>query len=254
MKSRDYLPPIFFTGTIIILGYFLLPAGRLSNVTRAAVFASICGALVGVAEIASRYRDEPFNAIRSPYGLVYVILNGTLSFLAFFLIEHYSDSFQALGDRFLKALAAGFGAGAVMRTRLAILKGEGDKEISVGPDYVITVLLNMFDENIDRARARRRQTIVIDNLPKIRGLGSFKRAADYLLASLLAFQNMSEDEKKLLNEIISNYEDQPLPDDIKYLALGFVFLTLVGESHYGDVLDNAAKIQAGQGDNPPPVE
>jgi len=41
---------------------------------------------VGLAEIASRYRDEPLKAVGSPYGLVYLFLNGYLSMLAFLLI------------------------------------------------------------------------------------------------------------------------------------------------------------------------
>jgi len=140
-----------------------------------------------------------------------------------------------------------------MRTRLAVLKGPDNKDVSIGPDMVITVLLQMFDRRIDRLRARKRQGIVIRNLSRIRGLGSFRTAADYLLASLLAFQNMSDSEKAVFSSIIADYDKKPLPDDIKYLALGFVFLTLVGEAQFGDVLDNAAKIQTQQGNQAPPA-
>ncbi|MCI0487859.1 MAG: hypothetical protein L0229_14805 [Blastocatellia bacterium] len=252
MKFRDYSPPIYFVLVISVLCFFLLYDKLLSGFARGIIFAFVCGALVGISEIASRYRDEPFYAILSPYGLVYTLLNGTISLLAFFLIDYYKDSFPTVsGNNFVKALAAGFGASAVMRTRLAVLKGEGDKEISVGPDYVITVLLQMFDERIDRARAKRRQAIVVENLPKIRGMGSFATASNYLLASLLAFQNMDEAEKNQLSTIINDYGSKPLPDDIKFLALGFVFLTLVGEAQFADVLDNAAKIKT---QAPPPGE
>ncbi|MDQ3172605.1 MAG: hypothetical protein M3Q91_02715 [Acidobacteriota bacterium] len=54
------------------------------NKGRALVAAFMFGALVGLAEIASRYRDEPLKAVGSPYGLVYLFLNGYLSMLPFF--------------------------------------------------------------------------------------------------------------------------------------------------------------------------
>lgn len=72
----------------------------------------------------------------------------------------------------MAALAAGFGSSAIIRTRLAVLKGLDNKEISLGPDYVLTVLLQMFDRRIDRLRARKRQAIVIENLSDIRQPGS----------------------------------------------------------------------------------
>src|SRR5205085_12473209 len=95
----------------------------------------------------------------------------------------------------------------------------------------------------DRLRARKRQRIIIANLPKIDSLGSFDTAAAYLLASTLAFQNMSDADKSQLNSVIADLGTKPLPVDIKYLALGFVFLTLVGEAQFADVLENATMIK-----------
>jgi hypothetical protein len=238
------LPLFGFVAVTAGLYALLIPLNLLTENWRAVAFAFLCGGLVGVAEIASRYRDEPIQAIRSPYGLVYIALNGAISVLSLLLIFHYPDMFRAVsGDRLLAAITAGFGSSAVMRTRLAVLKGPDDKDISIGPDLVINVLLQIFDKRIDRLRAKKRQAIVINNLPLIRKLGNFRTAADYLLASLLAFQNMSQTDKDDFGSMIGVYEKMPLPDDIKYLALGFVFLTLVGEAQFGDVVENAARLQ-----------
>jgi hypothetical protein len=242
--ARDYSPLIGFVVVTTGLYALLIPLNLLTENWRPSAFAFLCGGLVGTAEIASRYRDEPIHAIRSPYGLVYIVLNGAISVLSLLLIFHYSDMFRAVsGDKLLAAIAAGFGSSAVMRTRLAVLKGPDGKEVSIGPDLVINQLLQIFDQRIDRLRAKKRQAIVINNLPLIRRLGSFRTAANYLLASLLAFQNMSETYKSDFGAMIAEYEKMPLPDDIKYLALGFVFLTLVGESQFGDVVENAARLQ-----------
>lgn len=241
---RDYLPLFGFVVIIGALYALLIPLSLLTDNWRPSIFAFLCGGLVGITEIASRYRDEPFQAIKSPYGMIYVTLNGAISILSLLLIFHYPDTFRAIsGDKLLAAIAAGFGSSAIMRTRLAVLKGPDNKEVSVGPDLVITVLLQTFDKRIDRLRARKRQAIVIKNLPGIRKLGSFRTAADYLLASLLAFQNMSDTDKSQFSSIIADYDKKLLPEDIKYLALGFVFLTLVGEAQFADVVDNATKVQ-----------
>ena len=241
---RDYLPLIGFVLFTAGLYTLLIPLNLFTENWRPAAFSFLCGGMVGIAEIASRYRDEPIQAIRSPYGLVYTILNGAISVLSLLLIFHYPDVFRAVsGDKLLAAMAAGFGSTAVMRTRLAVLKGPDEKEVSIGPDLIINVLLQVFDKRIDRLRAKKRQAIVINNLPLIRRLGNFRAAADYLLTSLLAFQNMSDTDKSDFGSMIEEYEKMFLPDDIKYMALGFVFLTLVGETHFGDVVENAARLQ-----------
>jgi hypothetical protein len=256
---RPYVPFLFLVAILTILFFNLIPAELrpASNAGRVrAIFGALLfGGLVGVAEIASRYRDEPLKAVLSPYGLIYETLNGYISVLALFLIYHFSDKFPAVAnDNLLAAITAGFGATVVMRTRIAVIKGADGKDVSVGPDYVIGIVLQMIDTNIDRWRAVRRQNILSDNFQKIRQLGEFSSAWRYLLASLLAFQNLDDARKKTLSDTYNDYLAQDLPDDIKRLGLGFLFLTLVGESNFGKVLECANRLQAGvaAGQNPPP--
>lgn len=233
---------------LVVLFLLLIPGIRNSemNQVRALVAAFLFGALVGLAEIASRYRDEPLKAVKSPYGLVYLFLNGYISLLAFLLILKFPTIFGALsGNMFLAALAAGFGAMVVMRSRIAVIKTPDGKEESVGPDYVLKIILRTIDLNIDRWRAARRQQILGENLDKINALGDFQTAWKYLLASLLAFQNLDDAQRKTLSDTYNDYQAQAdLPDAIKQLALGFIFLTLVGEAHFSAVLDNAKRLSA----------
>lgn len=62
---------------LIILALLLIPriTESTANEMRAQMAAFLFGGLVGLAEIASRYRDEPLKAVGSPYGLVYVFIN-----------------------------------------------------------------------------------------------------------------------------------------------------------------------------------
>ncbi len=182
----------------------------------------------------------------SPYGLVYLFLNGYLSMLAFLLILEFPSTFGTLSNNmFLTALAAGFGAMVVMRARVAVIKSSDGKEESIGPDYVLKIILRTIDLKIDRWRAAHRQQILGENLDKIKALGDFQTAWKYLLASLLAFQNLDDAQKKTLSDTYNDYQAQAnLPDAIKQLALGFIFLTLVGEAHFGAVLENAKTLSS----------
>ena len=246
--TLKYLP---FTGLLLFLlaVYFILipesirccDPGRY----RAIVASFLLGALMGSSEIASRYRDEPLKAIRSPFGLTYVVINGFISILALFFIFHFSSFFgTAAQDNLKVTLLAGFGAAAVMRTRVVSIKGRSGEDISVGPDYVINILMGVINTGIDRWRAVRREEILKTHYANLIKLGDFATAWSYLLASLLAFQNLDEAVKKNLIDTYNEYQATKYPDDIKRLGLGFLFLTLVGESNFGKVLESAVAIKA----------
>lgn len=239
---------VFFFTFFIVAVIATSPEFHNGSFPSALVLSAIFGATVGVAEIISRYRDEPLKACRSFYGLGYIYINAILGICALLLIWHYPAKFGfSPGSRpetFSSALLAGFGASLVMRTRLMVLKGADNKDVSIGPDLVIKYLLNMVDQYVDRYRAAARHHIVFNSLPELIALGNilggFKSVADYLLVSLLALQNLEDERKKQLGEIFSNYDRQPLPDIIKYLAMGFVFLTVVGEDRYIEIIQNTS--------------
>ena len=241
---------VLLLGATFFAAYALLIPGSLSEptpVVRAIVATFLFGSLVGLAEIASRYRDEPLRAVRSPYGLAYIVINGFLSLLAFMLILRFPGSFPASvsGNLFAAAFAAGFGAMVVMRSRIAIIKTPDGRDESIGPDYVLKIVLKTIDSKIDRWRAESRQRILATNIEKIKELGDLQSAYQYLGASLLAFQNLDDSQKSTLNETYNDYKNQAnVPEDIKQLALGFIFLTLVGESHFSTVLNNAKELMA----------
>jgi hypothetical protein len=182
----------------------------------------------------------------SPDGLVYVIFNGAISSFALILIFHFRDTipaFSAFKSNLLAAIAAGFGATAIMRTRLAVIKGSDNKEISIGPDIVINLLLSMIDRRIDRWRAARRQQIVADHFIALKSLGSIDQTSQYLFASLLAFQNLGDAEKQQFTDTIEANKKKISDINIQFQALGFLFLTAVGEENFESALEEAKKIQ-----------
>lgn len=242
---KSYMFFFMLAAFVVISSLLLIPdiltSGK--NEVRAIVAAFIFGSLVGLSEIASRYRDEPLKASGSPYGLIYLFLNGYLSMLAFLIIRKFPDSFGALSkNMFAATILAGFGSSVVMRARIAVVKTPDGKEESIGPDYVFKIILRTVDQQIDRWRAARRQRIVSTHRAQLAAFGDFQTAWKYLFASLLAFQNLDDVQKSALNDTYNDYQAQKdVPDAIKQLALGFIFLTLVGEVHFSTVLGNASQ-------------
>lgn len=209
------------------------------------VFAGLCGMSVAVAEISNRYRDEPLYAVLSPFGIIYLTANFAISAAALLLIARYPQIVGDLAnDDLAIAIIAGFGASVVMRSKIAVLKGPENSDVAIGPDAVITALLRVADRQIDRHRAQRRQFLVVKHIDRIRKLGDPASAYRYLFASLLALQNLEDDLKQGLKLAWESFERENLPDDVKYLALGFLFLTVVGESNFEVILNDAAQVKS----------
>jgi hypothetical protein len=248
---KRYRPLLGLLIFLIIVSFFLIPPKQwngeflkakpwlVETRFQAIVASFIFGALVGMTEIASRYRDEPLVAIRSPFGTIYCALNGYISVLAFFLIFRFPEFFGAVAEsNLLAALTAGFGSSVVMRARVAIIKDDEGKENSIGVDYVIRIILQLVDGSIDRWRAVDRQRLIKGKFKKIRSLGDFATATTYLVASLQAFQNLDESRKQKLTDKIAGFAGASLPPDIKLFNVAFAFLDEVGETNFNEMLDN----------------
>ena len=203
-----------------------------------ALTAFVSGCLVGFSEILSRYRDEPLRATGNLYGLTYLGINGFISLGAFALLRNYPNAIipSVAEDRFMSAIAAGFGAMAVMRSKLFIFRSDDGKEYPIGPAIAIETILRVVDRKIDRLRAAQREKLVF---ARLKDIANFEQAADYLTASLLSFQNLTQDEKRDIAAVIQQYRDQTSwPAALKTMAVGFAFLTIAGEENFDQVVDD----------------
>lgn len=87
------------------------------------VIVGVLGALVGMTEIASRYRDNPVRSLSQPGALLYVLVNAGGSVSALFIIRAFGwdFGFDRGPERDLaRGMIAGLGALALFRTRLFI--------------------------------------------------------------------------------------------------------------------------------------
>lgn len=234
---------IFGTVGLVELGIWI---GRheLNNASISAAWAFatfVFGASVGLSEILSRYRDEPLLATATNAGVSYLAFNGIISMVAFGVLRKYpAKIFPALqGDLFLTAVVAGFGAMVIFRSKLFTFKSSDGNEYPIGPAIVLDTILKMIDSKIDRRRATERQTRVFNALVDI---NDFPKTADYFEASLLSFQNLSQDDKTQISTTINQYRTTAKwPDKLKGLGLGFAFLTIAGEANFDLVIENLKK-------------
>jgi len=210
------------------------------------------GAMVGASEIMSRYRDEPFRAIFSPPGRLYMALNGLISAAAYVLLLQYRPKvLPALNDDdLMTSVVAGFGAMMFLRSRLFSFRTEGGEAFSVGPDAVLSTFLNSVNRRVDRYLSDIRQDIVYNEAVTILGP---ENAPKFLEIYLNAYQNIPEDEKKSLaldmQGVLSRVD---LDDKLKLMAISFGFINIGGYRNFRALMALLRKYQTPPPPPPPP--
>lgn len=193
------------------------------------------GVSVGAAEVIARYRDEPFIATFSGPGLSYLVLNGLISAAAYGLLVYYKGKiFPGLGeDGLLTSIVAGFGSMIVMRSKLFNFKTEGGEEYAIGPDAIISTFLKSVDRRIDRNRSSARQKLVYE---EVRQIKDPSKAPEFLRISLASYQNLSDAEKKELNDVLLKLQAENLDPQLKLMAMGFGFLNISGQANFSGLM------------------
>jgi len=190
------------------------------------VAVALLGALVGAAELTSRYRDAPQNALHTIPGAVYVVLNLAASTLALALIRGFGWTFGATGDslRWTQVLVAGAGAMALFRTSLFTVRA-GDRDIAVGPGSFLQIFREAADRAVDRLRARARGLLVRKLMAGI----DYKKAYEGLIPYCLALmQNVPDEEQQKMLQAVKLLNNEPIVDSVKVRILGLHLMNVVG--------------------------
>lgn len=201
------------------------------------------GAGVGLAELVSRYRDEPSALPKSLSFWVYLLLNAGASAFAYALIRVFGWTFgleDSPARGATQVLVAGLAAMALFRSSLLNLK-IGDQDVSVGPNALLTSLLNVADRSVDRRRAAQRSRSVGQTMANV----SFEKARLALPAYCLQLmQNVSLEEQQKLRTAVDALDVTEMPDDLKTLNLGLLLMNTVGPAVLNAaVKDLGARIQ-----------
>ncbi|MDQ3180177.1 MAG: hypothetical protein M3Q33_06625 [Acidobacteriota bacterium] len=227
---------------ILIRGFGLLETKPINNFVVAASYlaAFILGSLFGIAELISRYRDEPKRALLSWAAFLYIFVNALASVFALNLIRVFGwfmDG-EPLQNAYKQILVAGLGAMALFRSSLFIFR-VGKSEINFGPVYVLEILLGVADRAVDRGRGWARSADVGEIMQNV----SFEKAQELLPAYCLALmQNLSREEQEVLATEITSVKAITITDPIaanrqKSVMLRLKLLSVVGT----DLLEQAVK-------------
>lgn len=211
----------------------------MSDVQIAYVATFVFGALVGLSEVLSRYRDAPGEAARSLPGILYIGFNGTTSLLAFYFIRQilplWTDADAAVvasglpsshaGDLARDALLAGLGAMAILRSSVLTAR-VGSKDVEVGPAAVMEIFRLAMDRQIARKRAVVRAMAIAGAMEHV----SFRACYQALTGIALSLlQSASADEKAEVERSVAALASQTgRSDRDKALELGLILADSVG--------------------------
>lgn len=214
-------------------------------------YTAVCliGAFIGIGELISRYKDDPFRAIANQHAITYTMVNVLAAALALLSLKTlpfsigitpnitgFAATVNSNGEaaqRIGQALLAGFGAMSVLRSAAFTVR-VGDQDVAVGPSALLQVILSATDRAVDRARAKVRAELVAKTMQSV----SFEQIQEAL--PVLAFsmmQNLSADEKESFSRELAQLQRASIDGKTKSICLGLSLSNIVGQG----VLDAAVE-------------
>jgi peptidoglycan/LPS O-acetylase OafA/YrhL len=92
------------------------------------VFTFFLGAFAGMAEILSRYRDEPWKASLGIQGLIYMVVNGFVSMGAYWVLINHKVFPTVNSPGLPAAIVSGLGSMAIFRSKIFVYRSPEGKE------------------------------------------------------------------------------------------------------------------------------
>lgn len=185
------------------------------------------GAIVGIVELAQRYKTAPMLAIMSGYGVVYWVFNGMISIFAFGLMKRYPELFlsNTKEDLFLQAVGSGTGAMALFRTKF------------LGIGNILEGLLGMFDSAIRNEQTYTRKSLILGKLPLIQSEQELAVAFNVVEIAFNFIPNLSPGEKVNFNAVIRDARAQANQGvQLRLSAVVFSFVDTVGIDRINELI------------------
>ncbi|MCG2785507.1 MAG: hypothetical protein L6461_10425 [Anaerolineae bacterium] len=185
------------------------------------------GALIGITDIISRYRDEPDDALGTMPSIFYLFVNAAASSLTLICIRAFEWDFGLQGQQaaWAQVLVAGFGAMAILRTSLWTVQ-VGEQSIPIGLNGFLDAILGTVDRAVDRKRAQQRAESVSVIMKDV----DFDKAAQALPSYCFGLlQNLPAEEQEKFGRKVALLAAAPMHNRVKSLLLGLSLMNLVGE-------------------------
>ena len=186
-------------------------------------------ALVGIVELIARYRDAPTDVLRRLPAIIYVTINAAAGAIALLVIDEFGWTFGVTQDgatRITQVAAAGLSAMAILRAAVFTVR-VGDVDVGVGPNLLLTVVLDAADRAVDRDRANRRNALVVEIMDGVDFDKAKKALPSYCLTLM---QNVPKEEQRAVADEVKSLGNSPdLNTTVRTLNLGLAVLNVVGE-------------------------
>lgn len=229
----------------IILSYYHIPfSAENAHTLYDYLIVVVLGSLVGSVELISRYRDEPFQTIKTWPGIVYMLLNGLVAAIVLWMIRLFGWDFMPTNienpspviTRWTQVIISGLGAMALFRSSFLNL-GMGESQSAVGPSAVLDVLLNTVDNEVDRYRALKRAKVVrnlLENIP-------YAAEEEITKMGIQLMQNIDETAVKQITREKDVVKIFKVDDEAKMYMIGLILMNHLGP----DVLQHAIQVLGG---------
>jgi hypothetical protein len=213
---------------------------------------ALIGAFIGIGELVSRYKDDPYEAITNRHAITYTLLNvlaSTLALLALKTMNPADAHGVLLGEgpassRVGYTLLAGFGAMGLLRSSAFNMR-VGNEDIAIGPSALLQVMLSATDRAVDRARARVRAELMARTMDMV----PFEQIEESLPQLAFAMmQNVTDQEKQDFANVISVLREKKMDTVAKSISLGLSLSNIVGQGVVDDAVTALRKTLAAAGD------
>ncbi|EIO3939799.1 hypothetical protein ACEOHO_003528 [Vibrio vulnificus] len=198
------------------------------------------GIVLSAVELGSRYKDEPSSVLTSSPGVMYLVINGLICCLGFFLIQNFSWHFEVdeilplMAQRTMDIMQAALGSMMIMRS--SFIKLGNDSQTDLGLNIVLKKLLAMVDREVDRVRATKRSKDVTAILKGTSYSDTRNKVITYCLDVM---QNISPEERRKLKFELNaiDAQDECVDRTTRKYSAGLLIYNIVGQS----VLESAVR-------------
>jgi len=191
----------------------------------ASIITCVLSLIVALAELFSKFRDEPFLVIKNLAAWVYIILNIIIALICFSIITQTNILGTRELDLIHAAFLSGLGSAVIMRSKFLKIN-INDKEAAIGPEIIINVFLETLEKTIDRDRALIRKQLVEKTMSGI----DFYKAGEYVITTITGASQLAsiEDTKRLVDEF-TKIKESNMDNLNKSNSLGYLILDFMGE-------------------------